>query len=282
MKSHTHSTSPSVSVVIPCYNEAATIGHCLAALSTQEPQAFEVIVVDNNCTDDTVVIAKRFSFVKVVKENVQGMTPARNTGMAAASGDVLARIDADTIVQPDWIKAVQTIFSDPTIAAATGPVRYHDMPAQRTGQFIDQEIRAALDNMAKDFRFLFGSNMAVRRDVWRSIVNDLCNDDSLHEDIDIALHIHERHGMIKYDRAMKAGMSARRLEDKPRDFYKYVMKFERTYEAHNVKSLSARMPIFIFLATYFPGKMLRAVYDGEKHRFSLKKLLSVAEEESHD
>lgn len=271
---------PTVSVVIPCYNEEAAIAHCLAALAVQEPQAFEVIIVDNNCTDRTVAIANRFSFVKIVVEKQQGMTPARNAGMAAATGDVLARIDADTIVQTDWVKAIQTIFSDEAVAAATGPVRYHDMPAKRTGQFFDQEIRAALDSVARDYRFLFGSNMAVRRDVWHSIAPELCNDDALHEDIDIALHIHEKSGLIKYDRSMVAGMSARRLEDKPKDFYKYVMKFERTYDAHNVKSLSARTPIFIYLATYFPMKMLRAVYDGEKHRFSLKKLIKVTEEES--
>ncbi len=268
-----------ISVVIMCYNEELTIGACLAALSIQEPQAFEVIVVDNNCTDRTVEIAKRFSFVTIIKEPVQGMTPARNTGMAAASGDVLARIDADTVVQPGWIEAIQRTFQNPDVAAATGPVRYHDMPAQRAGQFVDGEIRAALDAISKerDFRFLFGSNMAVRRDVWRLIVGDLCNDDSLHEDIDVALHIHERHGIIRYDREMIAGMSARRLEDKPKDFYRYIMKFERTYERHGVKSISARTPILIFLATYFPLKMLRAVYDGDKHRFSLKKLFSVAE-----
>jgi glycosyltransferase involved in cell wall biosynthesis len=269
---------PTISVVIPCYNEETTIGHCLAALAVQEPQALEVIIVDNNCSDRTVEIAKRFSFVKIISEKKQGISFARNAGMNAATGDVLARIDADSVVHADWIKALQTIFSDETIAAATGPVQYHDMPAKRTGQFFDQEIRAALDAVARDYRFLFGSNMAVRRDVWHSIVSELCNDDSLHEDIDIALHIHEKGGLIKYDRSMVAGMSARRLEDKPKDFYKYVMKYERTYDAHNVKSLSARTPIFIYLATYFPMKMLRAVYDGEKHRFSLKKLRKVAEE----
>lgn len=268
-----------ISVVIPCFNEEQAIGQCLAALSIQEPQAYEVIVVDNNCTDKTVEIAKRFKFVKVVKESIQGMTPARNAGMAAATGDVLARIDADTIVQPGWVEAIKNIFSDETVAAATGPVRYHDMPAKRAGQFLDQEIRAAIDVIAKDYRFLFGSNMAVRRDVWKSIYKDLCNNDDLHEDMDIAMHIHERGGIIKYDRTMVAGMSARRLEDNPRDFYRYVMKYERTYEAHNVKSISARMPIFIYLATYFPMKMLRAVYDGEKHKFSLKKLLKAAEEQ---
>ena len=279
MNSSIIKNTPSISVIIPCYNEESSIGYCLASLATQEPQAFEVIVVDNNCTDRTVEIAQRFAFVKVIVETEQGMTPARNAGMAAANGEVLARIDADTIVQPGWISAIQKIFSDPDIAAATGPVRYHDMPAKRTGQFFDQEIRAALDAVAKDYRFLFGSNMAVRRDVWRAVAKALCNDDALHEDIDIALHIHERGGIIKYDRTMVAGMSARRLEDNPRDFYRYVMKFERTYEAHNVKNVSARMPIFIYLATYFPMKMLRAVYDGEKHKFSLKKLIKTAEEQ---
>lgn len=277
-----NTNTPRISVVIPCYNEEAAIGACLDALASQIPQPSEVIVVDNNCTDRTAEIAQSYSFVTVIQETEQGMTPARNAGMAAASGDVLARIDADTIVQPGWIEALERIFSDPHIAAATGPVRYHDMPGQKAGEAADREVRAALDAISRqsDFRFLFGTNMAVRRDVWKHIVNDLCNDDSLHEDIDIALHIHERHGIIKYDRKMTAGMSARRLDDKPRDFYKYIMKFERTYDRHHVKSITARAPVVIYLATYFPFKLLRSVYDGENHKFTLKKLFKTAAEKN--
>ena len=77
---------------------------------------------------------------------------------------------------------------------------------------------------------------------------------------------------IVYDPNMIAGMSARRLEDSPREFYQYVMRFERTFKAHGVKSRTARIPIFIYLLTYFPVRTVRKFYDGETNKFTLRKL----------
>ncbi len=96
--------------------------------------------------------------------------------------------------------------------------------------------------------------------------------DELHEDIDLALTMFENGLEIIYDPKMIGGMSARRIEDSPRDFYQYVMRFERTFKAHGVKSATARIPIFIYLLTYFPIRTIRKFYDGETSRFTLRKL----------
>src|SRR5579885_2998873 len=109
-----------LSIVIPVYNEEHHIKACLDAIATQTVKPDEVIVVDNNCTDNTVKIAKTYSFVKVVPEPVQGRTAARNCGFNTATCDIIGRIDADSILLPNWVERVLVDFSDPTVSGVTG------------------------------------------------------------------------------------------------------------------------------------------------------------------
>lgn len=273
---------PTVSIVIPAYNEADTIERCLLSCIKQTSKPFEIIVVNNLSTDETVSVVRRIKRqygeqvpIRLLQQSqAQGITPTRNYGFAHAKGDVIGRIDADSILTPKWVTAVRRTFKDKSVDAATGPVLYHDMPAQRVGFKADEQIRSGLDKLARGHKFLFGSNMAVRKSSWEQIVDELCvdDDDRMHEDIDIALHMYLRGMNIKYDSYMIGGMSARRLDDSPRAFYNYVMRFERTYKNHHIKSATARIPIFIYLSTYFPLKAVRLAYDSDEGRFSLAKL----------
>lgn len=273
--------APTVSVVIPAYNEEDTIEKCLESILDQTVRPLEVIVVNNRSTDDTAAVVRAFRAehkdeltIRLLKQfDVQGIVPTRDYGISRAKGDVIGRIDADSTLEDMWIEAVQDAFADPEVAAASGPVVYHDMPARNVGFRADNQIRSTLDKLAKSHRFLFGSNMAVRRSVWKKILPHLCADeeDKMHEDIDIALHLHEHGYKVVYIPEMVGGMSARRLEDSPKDFYKYVMRFENTYKAHGIKSASARIPIFIYLATYFPMKFLRFTYNGDEQKFTFSK-----------
>ena len=272
---------PTVSGVIPAYNEQDTIEKCLSSFLHQTVRPLEVIVVDNRSTDETAARVRAFTQehaeelnVRLLKQfDAQGIIPTRDYGMARAKGDVVGRIDADSTLEDGWVEAVQEGFADPSVAAASGPVVYHDMPAPNVGFRADNQIRSTLDKLAKSHRFLFGSNMAVRRSVWNVIVPHLCEDkeDKMHEDIDIALHLHLEGYKVVYLPDMIGGMSARRLEDSPKDFYRYVMRFENTYKAHNIKSATARIPIFIYLTTYFPTKFLRFIYDGDEQKFTFDK-----------
>ncbi len=273
--------NPTVSVVIPAYNEEDTIEKCLTSFLDQTIPPLEIIVVDNRSTDATAACVRAFRAkhkdvltIRLLKQfDVQGIAPTRDYGMAHAKGDILGRIDADSTVEDGWVEAVQQAFRDPEVAAASGPVVYHDMPARNVGFRADNQIRSTLDKLAKSHRFLFGSNMAIRRDVWQKIVSHLCADeeDKMHEDIDIALHLHQEGYKVAYAPEMIGGMSARRLEDSPKDFYRYVMRFENTYKKHGIKSATARIPIFIYLSTYFPLKFVRFTYDGEEQKFTFDK-----------
>ncbi|HEX7964030.1 MAG TPA: glycosyltransferase family A protein, partial [Candidatus Saccharimonadales bacterium] len=93
----------SVSIVIPAYNEERHLAACLEAIRAQSEPPLEVVVVDNNSTDRTAEIARRYPFVRVVHEERQGIVFARGAGFDAARGDIIARIDADIVLPAGWI-----------------------------------------------------------------------------------------------------------------------------------------------------------------------------------
>jgi glycosyltransferase involved in cell wall biosynthesis len=110
------------SVIIPAYNEEASIAHCLEALTKQTiAEPFEVIVVDNRSTDATSAIARKFATklnLRVLYEKKQGRGAARATGFAAAKGDFLFSTDADAMVPPEWMESFVEFFTEHPDAAA--------------------------------------------------------------------------------------------------------------------------------------------------------------------
>ena len=157
--------NPAVSVVIPVYNGAATIGDTLRSLLAQSGPAAsrEIIVVDNGSTDATREIARSFD-VTLAEEATRGPAAARNRGLALARGEIIAHCDADTIVTRRWLAEIVAPLRDPETALvtgetlayrpATGPERY----AAASGLFDGQ--RAAT---REKFPFAPSLNMAVRR-----------------------------------------------------------------------------------------------------------------------
>ncbi|TPW70076.1 glycosyltransferase family 2 protein [Schumannella sp. 10F1B-5-1] len=272
------SAVPSVSIVIPAYNEESTIADCVAAALEQTTPAHEILVVDNLSTDRTAAIVEALQAshpdapVRLLKQDAaQGLIPTRDFGLDAATGDVLARIDADSVLEPDWVAQAQRIFSDETVGAATGPVAYYDMPLRRFGHRADDRVRRAILRLADDYHFLFGSNMALRASAWRDIRAHVCRDeaDEFHEDIDLSIHLFERGHRVVYDSDLVAGMSARRLDDNPRQYYHYVGRWERTYAAHAIRNPALRAPMIVF-ATIYP--LLKGVRDVQQRTEQLRRM----------
>ncbi|MCC7004994.1 glycosyltransferase family 2 protein, partial [Candidatus Nomurabacteria bacterium] len=119
----------SISLVIPAFNEAEYISECLSHVEkTCGHELKEIIVVDNASTDDTALIASKFSNIKVVREEKKGTGPARQHGLATATGDLVAFIDADTRMDTEWIKSVKARFEkNSNIVCLSGPYKYYDI-----------------------------------------------------------------------------------------------------------------------------------------------------------
>lgn len=110
---------PFVSVVVPVYNDPEGIRSTLDSLVGQSAPAdrYEVVVVDNGSTDETRAVVREYreSAVRVrllVEDEIQGSYAARNRGIRAATGPVIAFVDADMLVAPDWIESVARAMSD--------------------------------------------------------------------------------------------------------------------------------------------------------------------------
>ncbi|MBI3573620.1 glycosyltransferase family 2 protein [Candidatus Kaiserbacteria bacterium] len=164
-----------ISFVIPAYNEEAYLGGCLEALCLEihrEAGSFktEMIVVNNASTDKTREIAKRFAGVSIIEEPKKGVALARQKGLEAAKGDIIAYIDADTKVTPGWIPVMLAEFAaDPALVAISGPYIYYDLPA--FWRRLAWPYHLVVGGITEFFtgQWVFGGNFAARRSALSAI-----------------------------------------------------------------------------------------------------------------
>lgn len=240
-----------LTIVIPAYNEQSYLTACLDSIAEQTVIPNEVIVVDNNSNDETVKTAREYSFVKVLKESKQGVFFAARKGFSAAKSDVIGRIDADTILPPNWIETVLAILEDKRVAAVTGPVNYYDMPLPHANYWFDHIMRVYTYRLAyQNSPFLYGSNLAIRQKVWRQLSSGLCTQQNIHEDIDLAIHVKEAGYEIVYDKALLSGASGRRYNDGLKSFSGYIGMYRRTYRQHKLHSLAIYPALFMWSLGY--------------------------------
>jgi len=115
-----------ISVIIITFNRAHMLKDTLSSLVQQVRLPDEVVVVDNNSTDDTKEVALGFSpelNIRYVFEGTQGVAVARNTSIKNASGDILAFIDDDCVAEKEWLRYLELPFlKDPSIGMVAGKI----------------------------------------------------------------------------------------------------------------------------------------------------------------
>ncbi len=224
-----------VSVVIPAFNEEKRIAQVLESLTSQTYTHFEVIVVDNNSTDKTAFIARSLG-AKVVVEKKKGVGHARQTGFIAATGDIIASTDADTILPRSWLaKIVDHFDKDLSTTAVGGYATLYSGP--KTAKFIIQHFSYAFmffDRIVSGGWNLCGFNMAVRKDAF-----ELCGgfDTSLQigEDIDLSKKMRKL-GTVVLAKDIRVKVSGRRYKD---GYFKGVMD----YVPHFLSRIVLRKPM---------------------------------------
>ncbi len=171
----------SVSIIICTYARADLLGKTLLSLRHVEGigQA-EVIVVDNNSPDHTAEVVRdsinRLSgtsvHIRYLFEHRQGLSAARNTGIAASTGAIIAFLDDDAIPSPQWLNAIrQTFAEDAEYAAVGGIIRPHFETERPEWLIKELELPFTIVDLGNQSRLYpgrlhpFGANMAMRRSV---------------------------------------------------------------------------------------------------------------------
>lgn len=105
-----------ISVIVPAYNVEKYIKECVGSIIDQSYKNIEIIIVDDGSTDKTGIIcdkiAKTDDRIKVIHQNNQGLSVARNNGIKAASGDFISLVDGDDIVEDDFLQSMMSNMCD--------------------------------------------------------------------------------------------------------------------------------------------------------------------------
>src|SRR6185437_5224972 len=142
-------------------------------------------------TDGTAATARSHAGVVVLTERRHGITYARNTGFDAATGDVIARIDADTMVTPGWAASIRRAFAtDPDLAGLTGPAGFTRLSSgdRVVGRAAYAFGRTVHELMIGERPVMYGHNMALSRPAWARIREVVSSGDAaISEDLDVSL-----------------------------------------------------------------------------------------------
>lgn len=194
---------PKVSVIVCTYNGSRTLGGCLTSLRRLNYPRYEVIVVDDGSTDDGVrEVAESFPEVRYIRQEHAGLSVARNTGAAAATGDIFAWTDDDCMPDEDWLIYLTRALENPAMAAAGGP----NVPP-RARSLAQACVIAApggpahvllTDRLAEHVP---GCNLAVKRAAFESLGGFLPKYHAAGDDVDFCWRLQEAGGGIGFHAA---------------------------------------------------------------------------------
>lgn len=271
---------PTLDVIIPCYNEELEIGGCLDALLAQEAEINCILVVDNNSTDKTQSIIKRYERqypgkVKYVFEGSQGVIPARDRGFLESQSDVMARIDADTRVAKTWARSLRNFYSqNPGAVAGTGSTEFYDLPARKATRFLAWLFMDVGNKVSGGSVHLYGANMSIRRSTWDEVKDTVNMRKDIMEDLSIGIALGNKGYKTSQIRDAFALVSGRRLRTSPGQFAKYNMQWPRTYSAYgkHIQAFLTGVPAILGVAFQAVAAFLLQWHDPKTNRFRLRKV----------
>ena len=112
---------PLVSVVICAYNAERTMRACLESLRALKYPNYEVVIVDDGSRDSTAEISMDFPEFRLIRQPNKGLSVARNVGMQAATGEIVAYTDSDCVVDPDWLTLMVRAMTSGGVDGCGGP-----------------------------------------------------------------------------------------------------------------------------------------------------------------
>jgi glycosyltransferase involved in cell wall biosynthesis len=257
----------SLSIVIPARNEERHIRKCLDAIAAQTIKPDEVIVVDNDSSDKTAEVARSYPFVKVLHEPKKGIVFARDRGFDAVKSDIIARLDADTVLPPTWVARVLKFYSEPDNwhKAVTGGCYFYNLhTGHLTGRSYDLVV-FRFNRLLLGHYFPWGSNSALPREAWAKVRGEVCQKANIHEDLDLGFHLNKAGYKIEYKSNLRVGAVARRVVTERGELWEYLAMWPRTFRANGSRKglLAWPLAIMVWLGRYwiFATEKVASLFD---------------------
>lgn len=158
-----------ISVIVPCFNSEQYIGECIESLLSQTyPRGnYEIIIVDNNSTDSSPEIVKKYSEVKLLTEERKGSYAARNRGLKEAGGRIIAFTDSDCAPETDWLECISKVME----SSNSGIVVGRNRPDQESfllsllESYENEKNKYVFSSGIKELYYGQTNNMAVRKEL---------------------------------------------------------------------------------------------------------------------
>lgn len=159
---------PTVSVIVPVYNDRDNIARLLDSLLRQDYPAelTEIIVVDNNSADDTRDVVRRYPVTLLRETQTQSSYAARNRGINVAKNQILAFIDSDCTAEPDWLKVGVRCLREKQADLIGGKVEFSLPHNASTAEIFDSIMHFRFQSTIAKSRATGAGNLFVRRHVF--------------------------------------------------------------------------------------------------------------------
>lgn len=161
------------SIVLAIHNQEKTLADALSALLAMKipRESFEIIAVDNNSEDGSMAILRRTPMIRILSEPKPGAYAARNTGLQAARGEILAFTDPDCLVSPDWLRVINDGLCDPSVQVLLGCRRSARESAGLAllADYENQKDAVVLSSPDPLKYYGYTNNMAARRSIFGKV-----------------------------------------------------------------------------------------------------------------
>ncbi len=161
-----------VSVVIPAYNCAETVGACIESLLSQDYPggSYEIIVIDNNSSDATASVVEDYAVKLAFEKERQSPGAARNRGISLAQYGLIAFIDSDCLAEPGWLSNLIAPFGDPGVGLVGGRIKSQVPASGLVETFLTRVKYTSADQYASSEPMgLPSGNVAYRRECLQKI-----------------------------------------------------------------------------------------------------------------
>lgn len=199
-----------ISIIIPTYNEEASITTCLESLSHQtlDRDEYELIVVDGNSKDRTCELARAYAD-EVMIQTSKKVGGARNDGVLRAEGDIIATTDADCIIPSDWLEIIKSDFESHNIVQLYGTVYPIEEGIKHKISIMGANTFSRIGYYTRTLYYTLGCNTAFDKKAFIKAGMYRCIDAG--DDLEIARRM-QKIGRVMLDDRMKVGFSMRRFQ----------------------------------------------------------------------